>query len=71
MPLQGWLMETITTFALVFVIFATVVDKQKASPLAPIPVGFIVAGNVICAVRFTGAGMNPARSFGPSVVFGE
>lgn len=68
--LQGWVMETIITFALVFVLFGTMAEKEKAVPLAPIPDGFIVAGTTICAVRFTSS-TDPVLSFGPSVVFGE
>ncbi|GAQ81006.1 aquaporin [Klebsormidium nitens] len=67
---QGWLMETIVTFALIFVILGTMAEKEKAVPLAPIPDGFIVAGTTICAARFTSF-TDPVLSFGPSVVFGE
>ena len=68
---MGLLMETVVTFALVFVIFATAVDSGGMGNLAPIAVGLTVLVDHLVAVPITGASMNPARSFGPALVAGE
>lgn len=68
--LQGVLMEVVLTFSLLFTIYATMVDPQKGSldGLGPILVGFVVGANVLAGGAFSGASMNPARSFGPALV---
>ena len=68
---MGLLMEIVVTFALVFVVFATAVDSGGMGNLAPIAIGLIVLVDHLVAVPITGASMNPARSFGPSLVAGE
>ena len=68
---MGLLMEIVITFALVFVVFATAVDSGGMGNLAPIAIGLIVLVDHLVAVPITGASMNPARSFGPSLVAGE
>jgi glycerol uptake facilitator-like aquaporin len=61
-------MEIIVTFALVFVIFATAVDRGGMGNLAPLAIGLTVLVDHLLAVPITGASMNPARSFGPALV---
>ena len=39
--------------------------------IAPIPIGFAVLVDHLVGVPFTGASMNPARSFGPALVSGH
>jgi MIP family channel proteins len=71
---MGLLMEIIVTFALVFVIFATAVDRGGMGNLAPLAIGLTVLVDHLdhlLAVPFTGASMNPARSFGPALVAGQ
>ena len=68
---MGLSMEIVVTFALVFVVFATAVDSGGMGNLAPIAIGLIVLVDHLVAVPITGASMNPARSFGPSLVAGE
>ncbi len=69
-PMGALVLEGIMTFALMFVIFAAIVDK-RATPAA----GFYVGGTVLaCILSFgplTGASMNPARTFGPMLYHWE
>ena len=62
------LMEIVLTFALVFVIFATAMDPKGLRHLAPIAIGMTVLVDHLVGIPFTGASMNPARSFGPAMV---
>ncbi|KAK9102952.1 hypothetical protein Sjap_020206 [Stephania japonica] len=72
-PFAGVVMEIITTFALVYTVYATAADPKKGSlgTIAPIAIGFIVGANILAAGPFSGGSMNPARSFGPAVVSGH
>jgi len=64
------LMEIILTFTLVFVVFATAVDPKKGTVgvIAPLAIGFTVLAQIFVGAPFSGASMNPARSFGPALV---
>jgi aquaporin TIP len=62
--------EIVLTFALVFVVFATAMDPKGLGHLAPIAIGFTILVDHLVGVPLTGAGMNPARSFGPALVAG-
>ncbi|KAJ3694528.1 hypothetical protein LUZ60_010008 [Juncus effusus] len=68
--LQGVIMEIVLTFSLLFAIYATVVDpKRTITPgLGPLIVGLLVGANTLAGGSFSGASMNPARSFGPAIV---
>lgn len=65
----GLVLEIILTFALVFVVYATAVDPKKGSIgiVAPLAIGFTVLAAHFVGVPYTGASLNPARSFGPAV----
>eukprot|EP00296_Roombia_truncata_P008289 JP446766.1.p1 GENE.JP446766.1~~JP446766.1.p1 ORF type:complete len:265 (-),score=104.58 JP446766.1:50-844(-) len=70
-PLMAIGIEIISTFALVFIIFATAVDeKQGAGNSAPMAIGFAVVLGILGTGRISGGSMNPARSLGPSVAGG-
>jgi len=71
--IEGVVMETVITFALVYTVYATAADPKKGSIgiVAPIAIGFIVGANILAAGPFSGGSMNPARSFGPAVVSGD
>src|SRR5207237_9865371 len=62
-------LEAIATFFLAFVIFGTAVDP-KAPRIAGLAIGFTIAADILAIGPFTGASMNPARSFGPAVASG-
>ncbi|KAG6531121.1 probable aquaporin TIP4-3 [Zingiber officinale] len=68
-PLQGLVMELLLTFSMVFTIYAVVVEPKKGvvSSVAPLLVGLIVGANTLAGGYFSGASMNPARSFGPAL----
>ncbi|XP_077210952.1 tonoplast intrinsic protein 4;1 [Tasmannia lanceolata] len=68
--LQGVIMEIVLTFSLLFTVYATIVDPKKLTPagFGPTLVGFVVGANILAGGCFSGASMNPARSFGPALV---
>ncbi|KAF7847252.1 hypothetical protein BT93_L3151 [Corymbia citriodora subsp. variegata] len=67
--LQGIIWEIVLTFSLLFAVYATMVDPRKSSQGAqgPILVGLVVGANILAGGAFSGASMNPARSFGPAL----
>lgn len=66
---QAIALEAIATFFLAFVIFGTAVDPQ-APRIGGLAIGFTIAADILAIGPFTGASMNPARSFGPAVASG-
>ncbi|KAL3498465.1 hypothetical protein ACH5RR_041197 [Cinchona calisaya] len=70
---QGVIMEIILTFSLLFTVYATIVDPKKGNldGLGPLLTGLIVGANIMAGGAFSGASMNPARSFGPALVSGN
>ncbi|KAJ4752543.1 Aquaporin TIP4-1 [Rhynchospora pubera] len=66
---QGILMEIVLTFSLLFTVYATIVDPKKrvTGGLGPVLVGLVVGANILAGGPFSGASMNPARSFGPAL----
>ncbi|KAI3706781.1 hypothetical protein L6452_24746 [Arctium lappa] len=71
--LQGVIMEIVLTFSLLFIVYATLVDPKKGSldGQGPLLTGLLVGANIMAAGSFSGASMNPARSFGPALVAGD
>ncbi|KAK3091663.1 hypothetical protein FSP39_021648, partial [Pinctada imbricata] len=67
----GWavLTEGVLTFMLVLTVLLAAVDNKTKSSLAPLAIGFVVIVDIMAGGNVTGASMNPARSFGPAVVF--
>lgn len=66
---QAFILETIATFFLVFVIFGTAVDL-KGPKIGGLAIGLTIAADILAIGPLTGASMNPARSFGPAVASG-
>jgi aquaporin TIP len=64
----GLLVEGILTFALVFVVFATAMDRKGPAYIAPAAIGLVIMADHFVGIPLTGASMNPARSLGPFVV---
>jgi len=65
---QGLFIEMILTAELVFTIFMLAAEKHKGTFIAPVGIGLALFIAELGGVYFTGGSLNPARSFGPSVV---
>lgn len=66
--LHGLALETLLTFFLVFVVFATAVDSRGAShKIAGFAAGLAITVDILFGGAFTGAAMNPARALGPAL----
>ncbi|EPS71324.1 hypothetical protein M569_03434, partial [Genlisea aurea] len=72
-PTQGLILEIVLTFSLLFTVYATIVDPKKGNldGLGPLLTGLVVGANIMAGGPFSGASMNPARSFGPALVTGN
>lgn len=57
--------ECIGTFFLMLVVMGVAVDKKADPSVAGISIGMTVAAVIIVLGAFTGASINPARTFGP------
>lgn len=62
------LVEAILTSALIFAIFATMIDRRGPVSFGPLVIGFILIACAIIAMPVSGAGFNPARAIGPGVL---
>jgi aquaporin Z len=66
---SGMALEAVTTFFLVFVVFATAVDEKGTfRSIAGFAIGLTITLGILVAGPFTGAALNPARAFGPELV---
>ena len=66
--MQTLVMELVLTFFLVFVIFGVAVDKRGPNVIAGLLIGLTVTLDILIGGPYTGASMNPARSFGPALI---
>ena len=64
------LLEAVTTFFLVYVIFGTAVDERAPKSVFPIAIGLTVALDILAIGPLTGGAMNPARFTGPALASG-
>jgi len=62
------LTEALMTAGLVFVTFATMVDRGGPVSFGPLVLGLILVGETIAALPISGAAFNPARAIGPAVL---
>jgi len=67
----GFFLELVLTFLLVFVVHMLALQGNNARNVAPFVIGSIVFVGHLVAIPVTGTSMNPARSFGASVVAGK
>ncbi|KAL7663452.1 hypothetical protein ABC855_g4183 [[Candida] zeylanoides] len=64
---RGVFIEAFGTALLCLTVLFMAVEKHKATFMAPFAIGIaLFLGHLIC-VYYTGAGLNPARSFGPCI----
>jgi len=68
--LPGFLAELIGTFALMWAIMGVAVNPKGARDWAGLVIGGTLGFAVMAIGPMTGAGLNPARSFGPSLIGG-
>jgi len=64
---QGLFIEMFLTAQLIITILMLAVEKTKATYLAPVGIGMALFIAHLAGVYYTGASLNPARSFGPAV----
>ena len=70
--LAGMALEAITTFFLVFTVFATAVDERGTfKAIAGFGIGLSITIGILVAGPFTGAALNPSRAFGPALAIGH
>jgi aquaporin TIP len=66
---QGFVIELILTFFLVWVVFATAADPGGAfKSIAGLAIGLTITLDILMGGPLTGAAMNPARAFGPELI---
>lgn len=68
---QSFVMETILTLILMFVILSVSSGSKEKGVLAGVAVGAVIALEALFAGPVSGASMNPARSLAPAVVAGR
>ena len=66
--LQTFVLETILTFLLMFVILSVSTGSKEKGILAGVAVGSVIALEALFAGPISGASMNPARSLAPALV---
>ncbi|GAB4509068.1 MAG: aquaporin [Anaerolineae bacterium] len=64
------LFEAVLTFFLVSTVYQAAV-YGKAGNLAPVAIGFTLTGSILAGGVYTGASLNPARTFGPALTAGN
>ncbi len=69
-PAQAIVIEAVLTFFLVFVVYGSAVDS-RAPKIGGLAIGLTVALDILFGGPFTGASMNPARTFGPALASGH
>ncbi len=63
-------LEAVATFLLVTAVFGTAVDERgKGVKIGGFGIGLTVAFDILAIGAITGASMNPARSFGPALIY--
>jgi MIP family channel proteins len=65
---SAMILEAVTSFFLVLVVFATAVDDRGAfRSIAGFGIGLTITLGILAIGPYTGAAMNPARAFGPAL----
>ena len=66
--MQSFVLETVLTFLLMFVILSVSTGSKEKGVLAGVAVGSVIALEALFAGPISGASMNPARSLAPALV---
>jgi aquaporin Z len=69
--MQSFVLETILTFLLMFVILSVSTGAKEKGLMAGVAIGAVVGLEALFAGPISGASMNPARSLAPAVVAGH
>ena len=67
----GMVVEALGTFFLLWAIIGVAVNPRATKEWAALAIGGALGMGVMVLAPITGAGFNPARSFGPAIVSGE
>jgi glycerol uptake facilitator-like aquaporin len=67
---QAFVLETVLTFILMFVILGSGLDRRSPVGFAGLAIGLTVGLEAAFMGPITGASMNPVRSLGPALVGG-
>lgn len=68
-PAQGFGLELMFTFVLVFFVLSITDEKKKVDPYGTVlGIGLCIVVCHLILVPMTGCGINPARAFGPAVI---
>lgn len=62
--------EAVLTFFLVCVVYSAAIFNRFGNAVG-LAIGFVLVADILCGGPYTGASMNPARSFGPFLALGE
>jgi MIP family channel proteins len=66
---QGFAIEIVLTFFLVWVVFATAADPGGTfKSIAGLAIGLTITADILMGGPLTGGAMNPARAFGPELL---
>ena len=71
LPMQSFILETILTFLLMFVILNVAKGSKEQGMFAGLAIGAVVGLEAMFAGPICGASMNPVRSLAPAVVSGH
>lgn len=61
------ILEAVTTFFLVLVVFGTAVDDRAPRSVFPFAIGLTITVGIMAIGPLTGGALNPARAFGPAL----
>ena len=65
---RGVFIEALLTAELIFAILMLAAEKHRGTFIAPLGIGLTLFVCHLAGVDYTGASLNPARSFGPAVI---
>jgi aquaporin TIP len=67
---ETWAWETVLTFVLIYVVYATAIASPGHGSLSPLAIGLTVYVATVAGGNWTGASLNPARVLAGLIVYG-